>query len=283
MSRNDAVHHVYKAGKAKKKMLQPRAARHLGHPHPLSSGYDLHRHPMPDSGATRVPKPSMITRKHPQMVERNLELLAEDNPAVGQPETVIYAEKMELVRAQEESGAIAPMTPGRRAQFVALETHREMASEILGAGGTFEEAADHAGVSRATVAKWYAEEDFRRRVDEQRSVVRSKVGGRIEQWMDRRTSNPDELDKADPKVTLAIYDRISAGPGRAGQGSGQQQPTNVNVILTYADLMERSARAASRGPATAEGDVVDAGGQSRGFPLIGPGSVPLAGDRSQQD
>lgn len=271
---------AFRPGK-RRKVLQPRSARHQGHPHPLLNGADIHRHPVPDEGKTRTPRPSPITRNHEKMVERNLSELAEAKPELVRGEVEIYKDKMTEVVAQEQAGKLAPMTPAKRAQHVALETHREMASTILSAGGTFEEAADHAGTTAATVRKWYEEPDFRARVDEHRAVVKGRVGGRIEAWMDARTASPEALEQADPKVTLAIYDRVAGRPGSARQDSGQPA-VNVN-ILSYSDLMERSARTAAQRSASAEVDVVDAGGEGRGFPLIGAGGLPVAGEGARED
>jgi hypothetical protein len=215
------------------------------------------------------------------MVERNLSLLAEADPALVRGEVEIFKEKAAAL-------VDAPLTPARRAHYAALEAHREMASVILSAGGTFDEAADHAGVARGTVARWYEEPSFRARVDEQRALVKNRVGGKIEAWMEERVADPAALRAADPKITLAIYDRVAgaaggrgAGAGAAGQGAGQ--PGTVVNILTYGDLMEVAARAAARRPAQAEGDVVDAGGEGRGFPILGPGGLPVAGDGAQSD
>jgi hypothetical protein len=209
---------------------------------------------MPETDATRQPRPSHITKEHDAMVQRNLEILAAENPASVRSEVEIYKEKL----------AETPPS-SKREQYAALATHREMATTILAAGGTFDEAADWAGVTRSTVSGWYADADFRKRVEEQRSVVQSKIRGRIESWMDRRTADPQALDNADPRTTLAIYDRIS-GPsgGRAGQGT--QQPVTVNVALSYSELMERAISTA--GSAETAKRVDDASQEGSDFPLL---------------
>jgi hypothetical protein len=190
------------------------------------------------------------------MVKRNLEILAGENPASVRSEVEIFKEKL----------AEAPnsLENGKRAQFAALATHKEMATTILGAGGTFEEAADWAGVATSTVSHWYADADFRHRVEEQRAVIKARIGGRIEAWMERRTADPDKLDEADPRVTLSIYDRI-AGPAGGRAGQGPQQPVTVN-ILSYGELMERAAR--TTGPLEAAQRVDDASAQGGDFPLL---------------
>jgi hypothetical protein len=267
--RLDPAHHVYRTGKKAKKVLQPRAARHLGHPHVLKNGADLHRHPMPDQGATRQPKPSKVTKNHSEMLDRNLATLAEAVPTVTRSEEEIFEETMAVVRAQEEQGLREPLTPGRREQFVALETHREMAVVILGAGGTFDEAADHAGVSAATVGKWYAEREFRARVDEMKSIVKSRIGGRILGSLDRLTDDKDKLDGMTVKDRLALYDRFEPA-GRAGPTS------QTNILVTpYENLMGRLGQLAGR-PETG-GTVDDAAEESGGFPVVGTDGPPVAG------
>ena len=266
----DAIHHVYR-GKKPKKVLQQRAARHLGHPHTLPSGNDIHRHPMPDKGATRAPKASKITRNHEKMVARNLETLAEENPDVLRTEVEVYRDKMNEVQVLEQSGALAPMTPAKREQYVALETHREMASVILGAGGTFEEAADHAGVAVGTVRKWYEDLQFRSRVDEQKAIVGSRLGGRILSSLDRLTGDEDKLDAMPVKDRLAIYDRFdSTDRGRSGPG----HQTNI-LVTPYQGVMDR-LKDAARGSAPT-GSVDDASHESGGFPVVGADSPPVAG------
>jgi hypothetical protein len=267
--RLDPAHHVYRTGKKAKKVLQPRAARHLGHPHVLKNGADLHRHPMPDEGKTRTPKPSQVTKGHSEVVERNLETLAEELPGFGRSEDERFNEKMAVVVAQEADGLREPLTPGRREQFVALETHRDMAAEILGAGGTFDEAADFAGVATTTVSKWYADREFRARVDEMKAIVKAKVGGRVLASLERLTDDADRLDAIPLKDRLALYDRFEPA-GRAGPTS------QTNVLITpYENLMGRLGQLAGR-PETGR-SVDDAAEEGSGFPVVGLDGPPVAG------
>ena len=244
----------------------------------------MHRHAMPDAGATRAPRDSTLTRDHAGMVERDLAALVEEQPTALRSEVEIFDEKLAQLNDAEggtedaRGGAVALPESKRRA-WAALEAHKEMAATILAAGGTLGEAADHAGVTEATVRGYLEDEHLRARIEEQRTLIRARIGGRIEQWMERRTADPEALDAADPQTTLRIYDRV-AGP--AG-GRGVAPPpavTNIN-ILTYGDLMERAARVTRRVQASERVD--DAGAQGGDFPLLGAGSPAVAGGGASGD
>ena len=190
-------------------------------------------------------------------VERNLSLLP-----VPQPEE-LYVEHLQT--APEELNQWGRQA--RRQQYAALETRKDLAAAVLAAGGTYEEAGAHAGVTAGTVSRYLEERDFRDRIEELRSVVRTKVAARIEAWMDRQTSDPEKLDERDAKSVLLIYDRVA---GRIGNVKVEQ-----NNVTVYESVMERLARAA--GGAAAARPVDDAPDESVGFPVVGVDRPPVAG------
>lgn len=266
------VKQAYRPGKRAKKILQPRAARHLGHPHNLMNGMDIHRHPVPDEGKTRTPKDSHITRKHAEMVQRNMELLAQAS-GMGEAlanEQVIFENALAVVPPDVQG-------QGARKQYAALEAHREIAAQLLACGATLNEAADWAGVTAGTVAKYYADPDIRARVDEYRQMLKGTIGGRILGSLERLTQDPDVLDGMAVRDRLQIYDRFESRPG---VGSVQLNQTNVN-INSYPELMERLALVARREAASV--NVLDAGDESGAFPTVGVDSTPLADDLPSGD
>ncbi|MDQ3024418.1 MAG: hypothetical protein M3R04_08565, partial [bacterium] len=177
-------------------VIERRPARHREHPHSLTSGLDIHRHPVPQDDKHAKP-----TLRHATAVERSLALLP---PEMLRSEDEIFDELIER---------------GQKPAHAAIQAHREMAATILAAGGTFEEAGDHAGVSAGTVGKFYEEESFRQRVEEMRAVVLSEVQGRIVADLKRRILQVDKMELTD---VLRVYDRTV---GTAGRNKG----STVNV------------------------------------------------------
>lgn len=191
-------------------------------------------------------------------------LMAEAHPEVLTPAPVLYQNAVQRVDAQ-----FPQVDPVTRARYAALETRMELAAIALARGCTYDEAGEHAGVAAATIGRYMEKRDFRDRVDELRGAVTARVGGRIEAWMDRRTADPDELDQADPKTVLAIYDRIA---GRVGAVHNEQ--TNVTVN-NYENLMGRLAGTARRVEAAVTVD--DPGQEGGGFPVVGADGPAVAG------
>lgn len=217
--------------------------------------------------ARRVPAellPERGTDAHKRAVTANLAGMAQDRPLQG------------ALQMWQDAMLTSPLSdPTQRTQrlrYSMLETRMEMAATVLSAGGTIIEAAEKAGVSPATVNRYLTDESFVTRVNEQRALVRARVGGRIEAWMERRTEDPRKLDEMDPRTTLAIYDRIAPV---AARGVHAEQ-TNVTVN-NYPDFMGRLAHVGSQRSVTPSVDVDDAGAQGSGFPIVGSDSPPVAG------
>lgn len=220
--------------------------------------------------AKRVPViPALNTGQtvgHRTAVVHNLAEMAENIPAVSMGALEVWQDNM--LTAPDELND--PTQRSQRQRFAELETARELAATVLAAGGTISEAAGRAGVTARTVSSYLTNEAFRHRVDEHRSVIRARVGGRIESWMERKTLDPAKLDESDPRAVLAIYDRIAP----VGKNIHAEQ-TNV-TINNYAEFMERLGGVGRQRPAQAQVVVDDPGTQGRGFPLVGPDGPPVA-------
>lgn len=225
----------------------PRRARRVdGHPHPLKNGLDIHRHPLPDAGASRSDYDSTVTVGHSETVEHNLALLTEADAATARSEEQIYNE---LTAA------------GARGPFAALAAHKEIAAVMLAAGATLGEAANRAGVSEVTVSKYWTDDAFRRRVQELRSIVLDGINGRIVGELDRRTKGRN-LQHMEVMDVLRIYDRTN--PKQPGGGRSVTVAGNLSVTqLNYAGIEAEIGRP-------------DASEESADFVVLGADGHPVA-------
>jgi predicted transcriptional regulator len=221
-----------------------------GHPHAMTgSGADMHRHQMPDKGPSRQDYDSPVTVGHAEAVEQNLATMQEADPNVARSEEQIYGE---LTAA------------GVRGPFAAMAAHQEIAAVMLAAGATLGEAAQRAGVTEVTVSRYWAEDSFRRRVFELRSIVMDGINGRIVGELDRRTKGRN-LQNMELLDVLRVFDRTNPKPS-AGEKRAVTVAGNLNVTqLNYAGIAAEIA-----GPDAAE-EVPD-------FLVIGPGGAAVAGD-----
>lgn len=224
----------------------PRRARRVdGHPHSLKNGLDLHRHPLPDEGASRSDYDSNVTVGHAEAVEQNLQVMTAADAATARSEEQIYGE---LVDA------------GVRPQYAALAAHQEIAAIMLAAGATLGEAANRAGVSDVTVSKYWAQMPFRQRVIELRSIVLDGISGRIVGELDRRTKgrNLQEMELHD---LIRVFDRTN--PKQSG-GRAVTVAGNLNVTqLNYAGIEAEISRP-------------DSGEESADFVVLGADGHPVA-------
>lgn len=248
MTARDEVHAAFRPRKARKNLIVPRAQEH-GY---LGSARDLPERKKP------------ATKGHDAVVERGLSVIAQEQPEAMRPASETY-------QAAVVGGAQAGLDPVDRARYAALETRKELAAVILGAGGTLEEAGANAGVAASTVSNYLVDPDFRARVEELRSIVRNKVAGRIEAWMDRYTADSGKLDEKDPKNVLAVYDRIA---GSVRSIHAEQTTVTVNNG-PGAEFMGRLAGITRRAEASLPVD--DAPAESGGFPIVGADSPRVAG------
>lgn len=211
------------------------------------TGADLHRHPMPDKGATKQDYDSPVTEGHAEMVEQNLSVLAANDPSINRSEEQIYNELTEA---------------GVRPMYAALAAHQEIAAVMLAAGATLGEAANRAGVTEVTVSKYWADQSFRRRVLELRSIVMDGINGRIIGELDRRTRGRN-LQGMETMDVLRILDRTNPKPTGAAARSVTVAGNLSVTQLNYAGI-------------AAEIDRPDAIEESADFVVLGPDGPPVA-------
>jgi hypothetical protein len=211
------------------------------------TGLDIHRHPLPDKGASKKDYDSKVTVGHADTVDQNLRVLAEAKPETTRGEAAIMGELVEA---------------GVRPAYAALVAHQEIAAVMLAAGATLGEAANRAGVTEVTVSRYWADDSFRRRVQELRSIVIDGINGRIVGELDRRTKgrNLQEMEITD---VLRVYDRTN--PKSRDGSRGTTVAGNLNVVqLNYEGLRAEIGR-----PDGAE--------ESADFQVLGPEDAAVAG------
>jgi hypothetical protein len=234
-------------------VLEPRGGRNRRHPH-ASRGdyYRVRNSALPalanqtvDGGRARS------TERHREFLERNFALL----PAEAQ-------------RSEDEIYEGLVQT-GENERSAAAQAHRTMAAALLAAGGTLREAADHAGVTEATVAGYWKDPDFRDLINQWTSTRLATVSGRVVGELVRRTSGK-RLRRMDTGDVLRVFDRVAGGRSPAAAAS---KGVTVNVgIASFNDLLGQVAVAAR-----------DTGSEGADFPLYGSGVVPVPGGGAFRD
>lgn len=119
-----------------------------------------------------------------------------------------------------------------RIRYSGMRAHMELAAQVLAVGGTQRLAAKHAGVSERQIKKYYADPDFRARIEELRAVLASKLKGRIMRELDRRTSGPN-IKNMELLDMLRVFDRITTG----GKGMAISVAGDVNVSNNYESIL----------------------------------------------
>jgi len=122
---------------------------------------------------------------------------------------------------------------GKRIKYSGMIAHQEMAAMVLAAGGSFKMAATRAGISMRQVRKYYTEADFRARIEELRTIMFSKVRGRVIKELEKRTE-PGKIDNIELLDLLRVFDRV-AGP--LGGKAGIQISGDVNVSNNYDNII----------------------------------------------
>lgn len=113
----------------------------------------------------------------------------------------------------------------KRTKYAAMQAHREMSAQVLAVGGTFKMAALRAGVSVRQVKKYYEDADYRQRIEELRTVMLSKVRGRVMTELSRRTE-PAKIRQIELLDLLRVFDRVN---GAVGQRAGITVGGDINV------------------------------------------------------
>lgn len=119
----------------------------------------------------------------------------------------------------------------RRQPYASMRVHQEMVAQAIASGATMKMAAKYAGVSVRQVKKYYTDVDFRERVEELRSVMLSRLKGRIVRELGRRTSG-EEIQKLELLDILRIGDRVGLGRGAAiDEKAGNAQHNTYEAIF----------------------------------------------------
>lgn len=119
-----------------------------------------------------------------------------------------------------------------RIRYSGMRAHMELAAHALAVGGTQKLAAKYAGVSERQIKKYYADPDFRVRIEELRAVLASKLKGRILRELDRRTTG-DNIKNMELLDMLRVFDRITTG----GKGMAISVAGDVNVSNNYEAIL----------------------------------------------
>lgn len=124
----------------------------------------------------------------------------------------------------------------KRMKYGAMRSHMEMAATALATGATYKIAAAHAGISVRQVKKYMQDPDFRERITELRSVLMSKIQGKIVQELDRRTE-PDEIKGLEMMDLLRVLDRTTGKASLIGEVS----VTNNNYEAIFNAILDPNA------------------------------------------
>lgn len=143
----------------------------------------------------------------------------------------------EGLRLLNPSGADAEdieekLSKNPRQRYAAMHAHRELAAMALSIGSTQRMAAKYAGVSPRQIKKYYADPDFRVRIEELRAVLASKMKGKIMRELNRRLTG-DKLKNMDTLEMLRIFDRITTG----GKGMAINVSGDLNVNNKYEAIL----------------------------------------------
>lgn len=119
-----------------------------------------------------------------------------------------------------------------RQRYAAMRAHMELAAQALAVGSTQRMAAKYAGVSPRQIKKYYADPDFRARIEELRAVLASKMKGKIMRELNRRLTG-DRIKNMETLEMLRIFDRITVG----GKGMAINVAGDVNVNNNYEAIL----------------------------------------------
>lgn len=145
-----------------------------------------------------------------------------------------------------------------RLRYAGMRAHQELAAQALSVGATQKMAAKYAGVAPRQIKKYLTDPDFRARIEELRTLLGSRIKGRLLRELNRRTNNIN-MPNIELLDLLRIWDRV-AGP-QGGKGMHLQVEGDVNV--TNYDGILAALFAPNSGPDS--GDI----------PTYEPGSIRL--------
>lgn len=119
-----------------------------------------------------------------------------------------------------------------RLRYAAMRAHQEMAAQALSTGSTQVMAARYAGVAPRQIKKYMGDPDFRARIEELRTVLASKMKGKIMRELNRRVTGA-RIKNMETLEMLRIFDRITAG----GKGMAIRVDGDVNVSNNYENIL----------------------------------------------
>lgn len=223
-----------------------------GHPHPVNRKGDT-----PDLKRYRTPEDDWNLRRrwderryrlHAAALTRHLALLPTE---LRQSEEDIYDDLLDAAPTElKEQGAAAVQ------KWAINKSHEQMAAVILAVGGTQQEAAMHAGVGVATIARMLRQPEFVEAVNGQRRRLLSRVQGGVLAELERRVFGGDVLFM-DTRDVLAILDKTADLGGAEVVARRERAPAAVHNggnVTIHAQLAAIAAAPAQR--------------------LVGPGSGP---------
>jgi hypothetical protein len=134
---------------------------------------------------------------------------------------------------QEEKDDKPGYADRKRQKYAMMRQHKEAAAVVLAAGGSYEMAANQAGVSERQVRKYVSDSDFRARVDELRELLMGRVKGRIQKEFERRT-DPERIKHLEIMDLARIYDRTTGSETGAASGEGEHNYDRIlqQIIIT---------------------------------------------------
>jgi hypothetical protein len=164
----------------------------------------------------------------------------------------------------DQKAMAADLAYNKRERYAPMKARQETAAIALASGASFRLAAQIAGCSSRQVKHYYQSADFRARVEEHRSILMSRIKGRITAEFKRRTS-PTMIQKLEIMDLVRLYDRMSGEDttttnARALHGleGAEKYEAIINQVFNFGS-----------------------GGQSGDFPEYGTDDVQLPGSNPQ--
>ena len=267
-----------------------RSGRDRQHPHPVRGEGDLKRYRTPEDDYNLVRHFDDRRRRfHRDALVRSLELLPDD---MRRAEVDIFDDMVEA------AGTLAPQAvveagPASIERWAADQSHRVMAAAILSVSGSQAEAALHAGVATATVARYMRDPEFTAYVNAERRRLLSRVQGGVLAELERRVFSGDMLmmpvkDVLDIlKVTgdLGGSEVVSKPTSTTAAGRGGDNGPSVTIYNQLAAIAAPAPVGAVAGRSAPESDQLDRGRVIEGtftttedadFPVLGVGGDPVA-------
>jgi hypothetical protein len=119
-----------------------------------------------------------------------------------------------------------------RLRYTSMRAHQEKAAQALAVGATQKLAASYANISERQVKKYYADPDFRGRIEELRTILGSRITGRVMKEIERRVTGTVIKNQTTMDL-LRILDRLTQG----GKGMNINIAGDVNVSNKYENIL----------------------------------------------